>query len=71
MNDRFCCIKTNDNNDENEKAKRSKKCVIKWILKLEDYQYALKSTHLKKNINQLEKIKLDEESLRENYEEHI
>ena len=38
--------------------------VIKQKLKLEDYQHCLEATQLQNIINQLEKNKLDEDSLK-------
>ena len=34
------------NNDENKKAKDTKKCVRKWKIKLEDYKHCLEVTQL-------------------------
>ena len=35
-----------DNNDENKKAKGTKKCVIKRTLKFDDYKHCLEATQL-------------------------
>ena len=53
--------------DENKKAKRTKKCVIKRELKLQDYKHCLETTQLESKIIQLEKNKMvDVYSFREN-----
>ena len=49
-----------DNNNEDKKAKRTKKCVIKRKLKFEDYKSCLKAAQIKNKINHLEKNKIDE-----------
>ena len=48
-----------DNNNEDKKAKRTKKCVIKRKLKFEDYKSCLKAAQIKNKINHLEKNKID------------
>ena len=53
-----------DGNDGNKKSKCTKKCVIKRKLQFEDYKHFLEGTELENNINQLEKYKLDVDSLR-------
>ena len=55
-----------DDNDENENAKDTKKCVIKRKLRCEDYTHYLKAPQLENTINQLEKYKVDVDTLREN-----
>ena len=50
------CSYLKDNNDENEKAKGTKKCVIKWKIKFQDYKNCLEAAQLKKK-NQLFKKK--------------
>ena len=47
-----------DNNDEDKKAKVTKKCMIKRKFKFEDYKNCLKAAEPENEINQLEKIKL-------------
>ena len=47
-----------DDNDENKKTERYKKCVIKQKLKFENYKHCLEGTQLENKINQLEKIHL-------------
>ena len=58
-----------DDNDENKKAKGTKKCAIKRKLKFEDYKHRLEVTQLEKERNHLEKSKLDSDSCRENHKE--
>ena len=48
-----------DNNDEDKKAKGTKKCVIKRKLKFENYKNCLKAAQIKNKINHLEKNKID------------
>ena len=52
-----------------KKANGTKKYSIKGKLKFEDYKNCLKATKLENRINQLEKNKVDAESLRENHKE--
>ena len=59
---------TNDN-DQNKKAKDTKKFVIKKKLKCEDYKHFLEAIQLQNKTNQLEKNKLDR--VRENRKEII
>ena len=59
------------NNDEDKKAKGTKKCVIKRKLKFEDYKNCLEAIQLKNKINQLEENNVDAESLKENHKEFI
>ena len=56
-----------DDNDENKKAKGTKKCVVKRKLKFEDYNHRLEATQLENKINQLEKTKVAIDSLEENH----
>ena len=51
--------------------KTKKKCVIKRKLKFEDQKSCLEATKFENKITQLEKNKLDKDSLRENYKEFI
>ena len=44
-----------DDGSEDKKAKNTKKCVIKRILKFENYKNWLKTTQLENKINCLEK----------------
>ena len=60
-----------DNDDENKNGKDKKKCVIKRKLKFEDQKSCLEATKFENKITQLEKNKLDKDSLRENYKEFI
>ena len=60
-----------DDNDENEKAKGKKKCVIKRKLNFKGYKYCLEETQLENKLNQLQKNKFDVDSLGENHEEFI
>ena len=54
-----------ENNDEDKKAKGTKKCAIKRKLKFQDYKNCLEATLTEKKINHLEKTKIDEDSLKE------
>ena len=54
-----------ENNDENRKAKNTKKCVIKRKLKFQDYKDCLKAARLERKINYLgKKIKISVECLK-------
>ena len=46
-----------DNNDENEKVKDTKNCVIKRQLLMEDYKNCLEATQRESKINWLEKYR--------------
>ena len=48
---------------EDEKAKDTKKCVIKGKLKFENYKNYLEATQLENKMNHLEKTKIDIGSL--------
>ena len=60
-----------DNNDEDKKAKGTKKCVIKRKLKFEDYKNYLEAGQIENKINRLEKNKIDVDSLKEDLKEFI
>ena len=60
-----------DNNDEDKKAKGTKKCVIKRKLKFEDYKSYLEAGQIENKINRLEKNKIDVDSLKEDLKEFI
>ena len=60
-----------DNNDENKIAKVARKYFIKWKLKFEDYENCPEENQFEKEINQLQRNKLDKDSLRENHKEFI
>ena len=60
-----------DNNDENKKAKGTKKCVIKRKNKFQDYKNCLEVAQIENKINHLEKNKIDADSLNENQKEFI
>ena len=49
------CNYLKDNNDEDKKAKGTKKCVIKRKLKFENYKNCLEATQLDNKIKYLEK----------------
>ena len=51
-----------DNNDEDKKAKGTKKCVIKRKLKFENYKNCLEATQLDNKIKYLEKNKINTDS---------
>ena len=53
------------NNNEDEKWKSTKKCVIKTKLEFQDYQNCLEATQFDDKINHLEKSKIDVDSLKE------
>ena len=44
-----------DNNDEDKKAKGTKKCVIKRKLKFQDYKNCLEAAQIERKMNYLEK----------------
>ena len=52
-----------DNNDDDKKAKGTKKCVIKRKLKFQDYKNSLEASQLGKKRNHLQKNKTDVDSL--------
>ena len=52
-----------DNNDDDKKAKGTKKCVIKRKLKFQDYKNSLEASQLGKKRNHLQKNKIDVDSL--------
>ena len=59
---------------EDKKAKSTKKCVMKRKLQFKDYKdykNGVKANQLKNKINQLEKNKINTESLRLNHNEFI
>ena len=52
-----------DDGREDKKAKGTKKCVIKKKLKFENYKNCLEATQLQNQINDLEKYKINVNSL--------
>ena len=60
-----------DNNDEDKKAKSTKKCVIKRKLKFQDCKNYLEAAQIENKINHLEKNKTDVDSLKEDQKEFI
>ena len=56
------CNYLKDNNDEDKKAKGTKKCVIKRKLKFENYKNCLEATQLDNKIKYLEKNKINTDS---------
>ena len=58
-------------NSEDKKAKRTKNCVIKRKFKFKNYKSCLKATQLENRIKQLEKNKVNIESLREKHNKFI
>ena len=54
-----------DNNDEDKKAKGTKKYVIKRKLKFQDYKNCLEEAQIERKINYLRKKKTDLDSLKE------
>lgn len=57
-----------NNNDENNKPKDTKSCVIKRILKFDDDKHCLRATQRENTINQLQKNKVDLDNPKENHE---
>ena len=60
-----------DNNDEDKKAKGTKKCVVKRKLKCEGYKHRLEATQLENIINHLEKNNLNVNNLQKSHKEFI
>ena len=54
-----------ENNDEDKKAKGTKKCIIKRKLKFESYKNCLEAARIENKINYLEKNKIDVDSPKE------
>ena len=54
-----------DIDSEDEKAKGTKKCVIKGNIKYEDYKNSLEAAQIANKINHLEENKFDVDSLKE------
>ena len=54
-----------------KKAEGTKKCVIRWKLKFEDYEHCLETTQQGNEINQLKRKKHDADSLKENQKEFV
>ena len=59
----YSCLK--ENNDENKKAKGTKKCVIKRELKFEDYKNCLNAAKIGEKLKDLELKKFDVHKLKE------
>ena len=60
-----------DNNDEDKKAKGTKKCVIKRKLKFQDYKNYLEAAQTERTIKYLRKKKIDTDSLIEDQKEFV
>ena len=60
-----------DEDSEDKKAKRTKKCVIRRELQFENYKSCLKAPQLENKINHLEKNKTERENIKENHKEFI
>ena len=60
-----------DEDSEDKKAKRTKKCVIRRELQFENYKSCLKATQLENKINHLEKNETERENIKENHKEFI
>ena len=58
-----------DNKNEDKKEKDSKRCVIKIKLKCQDYKNCLEVAQIENKINNLEKIKIDVDSIIEDQKE--
>ena len=56
------CSYLKDNNDEDKKAKGTKKCVINRELKFEDYKNCLEAAQIENKISHLEENNIDVES---------
>ena len=54
-----------DNNDEDKKAKDTKRWIIKTKLKSKDYKKCLKASQIENRINYLEKQEIYADSLKE------
>ena len=59
------------NNDEDKKAKDTKKCAIKRKLKFQDYKNCFESAKIETEINYLRKKKIDVDSLKEDKKEFV
>ena len=60
-----------DNNNEEEKAKDTKKCIIKRKLKFQDYKNCLEAAQIERNISYLRKKKIGVDSLKEDQKEFV
>ena len=60
-----------NNNDEDKKAKGTKRCVIKSKLKFQDYKDFLEATQTDRKIEYLEKKKINVDSLKEDQKEFL
>ena len=65
------CSYLKDNNDEDKKAKGTKKCIIKRKLKFQDYKSCLEAAQIERKINYLGKTKIDIDSLKEDQKEFV
>ena len=53
-----------ENNNEDKRAKDTKLCVIKIKLNFENYKICLEAAQIENRINNLEKLKIDVDSLK-------
>ena len=60
-----------DNNNEDKKAKGTKKCVIKRKLKFQDYKNFLEAAQIENKINHSEKNQTEMDSLKEDKKEFL
>ena len=60
-----------DSNDEDKKAKGTKKCVIKTKIKFQDYENRLEVAQTERKINYLRKKQIDVASLKEDQKEFV
>ena len=60
-----------DNNDEDKKAKGTRKCVIKRELKFQDYKNCLEAAQIENKISHLQQNKIDVDSPKEDQKELI
>ena len=60
-----------DNNDEDKKAKDTKKCVIKRKRKSEDYKNCLEAIRMEKKLNYLRKKQIDVDSPKKYQKEFV
>ena len=60
-----------DNNNEDKKAKGTKKCVIKRKLRFQDYKDCLETAQIERKINYLRKKRIGVDSLKEDQKEFV
>ena len=60
-----------DDGSEDQKAKGTKKCVIKRKLTIANYNNCLEATQFENKINYLGKIEIDKDSIKKNHQKFI